>query len=143
MTAAMRALSLIGGDDTPDPKDNEQIINIFNSDPVSSVNLGPMSYQYGPAFRRNSPASELLYLVLEDGDRARRALLLLLPVALAFVAVVASLVIWAILQPDHASMIGALLGGGILFPITRSLSLTRNLSRRRRRPRPNATGHSG
>lgn len=72
-----------------------------------------------PKPRRAS--ADLLFLVLDDADRTRRALKLLLPITLAFVATVASLVVWAILQPGHAPMIGAILGAGVLFPITTSL----------------------
>jgi hypothetical protein len=68
--------------------------------------------------RRSRGGSDLLFMILESDQRTRRALLLLLPVTMAIVAIVASFVTWAILQPEHASMIAATLAAGFLLPIT-------------------------
>lgn len=80
-----------------------------------------------PDQRRPGAASDLLFLILDDPSRTRHALYLLIPITLAFMVIVGSFVVWAILQPDRASMIGAILGGGIVLPVTTSL---RRLARR-------------
>lgn len=72
---------------------------------------------------------DLLFLVIEDDARTRRALRLLLPLALAIVAIVASFTTWAILQPSHASMIGGILASGFLLPL---MALTKRVTRVRR-----------
>ena len=109
---------------------HEPVMKFSGSDVVVTTNLDRMISGHRPANRRNRTAYDMLYLILQERRFVHRALLLMLPVTLAFVSIVASLVVWAILQPDHASMIAAILGGGILLPITSSLT---RLTRRSRR----------
>ena len=78
---------------------------------------------------------DLLFLVLEDGDRTRRALWLMTPLLIAFVAIVAIFVWWAVAQPSRAPIIMALLGSTVLAPVS---AILRETARARKRPlRPN------
>lgn len=115
--AAEHALSLIDGGTASDTNRHEQIMKILDSAPIATNNRGPMIRGDRPTYRRNRAGSDLLYLVLDSQERTRRALLLLIPVAIAFVAIVASFVVWAILQPDHAPWIAGILAGAVLLPI--------------------------
>jgi hypothetical protein len=108
-------------------------LNVVDDDELHTSNLG--------RFRFRSPRSQsvvsyrpkvfidLMFLVLEDDARTRRALLLLAPLALAVVAIVAIFTTWAVLEPDHATMIGGILVGGFLLPIT---TLVKSATRTRR-----------
>jgi hypothetical protein len=75
--------------------------------------------------RRPATASDLLFLILDDPHRTRRALQLLIPIALAFVAIVTAFVVWAILQPNRTSMIVPILGAVILLPLMSLKQLVR------------------
>jgi hypothetical protein len=85
------------------------------------------SATFGASHRRRAPRSasyrpagiiDLLFLVIEDDARTRRALRLLLPLAVATVIIVASFTTWAVLQPSHAPMIGGILAAGFLLPLS-------------------------
>ncbi|HEX6526507.1 MAG TPA: hypothetical protein VF070_41805 [Streptosporangiaceae bacterium] len=74
-----------------------------------------------PGYYRPPIFTDLLFSVLDNEARTRRALRLLVPLALAVVAIVAILAAWAILQPEGAPAIEAILGGSVLLPITSGL----------------------
>ena len=88
----------------------------------------PRNYTSGfSPHRRTYTTSDLLFLVLDNDDRTRRALRLMLPITLAVVAIVAILVVWAIMQPGRTPMIVAVLASGFALPI----NLLRGLRLRR------------
>ncbi len=79
--------------------------------------------------RRPATASDLLFLILDDPDRTRRALRLLIPIAVVYVAIVTVFVVWAILQPYRATMIVGFLGAVVALPFA-SASLMQRRARR-------------
>jgi hypothetical protein len=64
---------------------------------------------------------DLLFMIIEDEGRTRRAMRLLLPLAAAAVVIVAILATWAILQPARSHEIEVLLAGSFLVPIASGL----------------------
>jgi hypothetical protein len=113
-----------GGPAAPDTEFTQSFF--FNEAAASftgSEGQGSKQRRKRPTTDRRPPkaTSDLLFLVLDSEERTQRALRLLLPIVAAFVAIVAAFVVWAILQPGRASMIGAILGGGVVLPVTTGL----------------------
>jgi hypothetical protein len=110
-------------------------MTIVDHNTLAPANVGGI-FRFGgrrpePAVYRAKLFVDLMFLVLEDDARTRRALRLLIPLMGAFVAVVAMLTTWAIMQPGHAPMIAAVLGAIVTFPAAALKSATR-VSRVRR-----------
>jgi hypothetical protein len=78
-----------------------------------------------PAAYRPKMFVDLMFLVIEDDARTRRALMLLVPIMLAFIAVFAILVVWAVLQPERTNMIVGILGATIAIPAVALRGVTR------------------
>jgi len=129
------AVSSAGTEATSDIARTDTFVNIFSS-PVSAsaatFGVSQERHAYRGATYRPRAFIDLLFLVIEDEARTRRALRLLLPLTLATVAIVASFAIWAILQPSRAPMIGAILFGGFLAPLA---AVMKSATRPRSRPR--------
>ena len=110
--------------------------NVAGDEPVTGSVLRGKSWPWSRSPSTPSAISyrprafvDLMFLVLEDDGRTRRALLLLVPLVLGFVAIVCIFVTWAILRPSNINMIGMIFAGGFLLPIT---TIMRSIARTHR-----------
>ena len=115
------------------PNDEDSTSDSTHSGTSDSAGTSDEASHRRSASYRPREFIDLLFLVLEDDARTRRALQLLIPVALAIAVVVASLAAWAILQPNRAPLIGGLLGVAFAIPAAAAAAFRRERARLRKR----------